>query len=432
MRTAHASVCAVVLFVLFACEPGDSGSARRVPAQYGLPADHLELLGYLDQIDFIAMRRHAWVIWAGITHQDAPGDVAVFETWYPAAHVFHESDEPPAQLRNYKSHFEAPKQHSFEAPGESLISHVMYNQAARDHIRSNKLYIRDTLVQLNKTFDSQKTPGWDRSIPQFPRDAIVIKPLWWPIKQHDVTALPVWDGPYAAKNAQGLYPPMNANDWPLAVAVVPPGVETPANPGSIPGTNPGQHVRGTVPLSDFYYFQITQEMLDGLDESEEPGFEHIEAGDYAALIAMHVTTREIASWVWATFWWHDKPDQGHLAEDRPDSVKGVWRHFLMNTAFSMDTPGAPDQGPHIAFNPYIEGKFLNGAVSNCMSCHNLASLPAVSQDPNRLCGALPITRGSYNYQPTSPERRSRVKVEFLWSILFRSLPAPPACIGAGE
>lgn len=431
-QIAITAICALAVIAAAGCDNGETTGASRVPAEYGFPADHLELLKQLDEIDFIAMRRHAWVVWAGITHQDAPGDVAVFETWYPADHVFHDSDEPPQHLRSFRTHFEAPKQHLFEAPGESLIAHVMYNQAARDHIRRHKLYIRDTLVELNKTFDSQKTPGWERSVPQFPRDAIVIKPLWWPVKENEPTVLPVWDGPYLPKNGDGLYPPMNANDWPNAVAVIPPGVEAPADPGSLAGTNPQQHVRGTAPLSDFYYFRITEEMLGRLDASEEPGFDHVKAGDYAALVAMHVTTREIASWVWATYWWHDKPDQGHLAEDRPDSIKGVWRHFLMNTAFSMDTPGAPDRGPHITFNPYIEGKFLNGAASNCMACHNRASLPALSQDPKQLCGALPVTRGSYDYQPTSPERRDRVKLEFLWSLLIRSLPGPPACIGAGE
>ena len=97
----------------------------------------------------------------------------------------------------------------------------------------------------------------------------------------------------------------------------------------------------------------------------------------------------------------------------------------MNTAFSMDTPGASDTGPHITYNPYIEGKFPNGVVSNCMACHNRASSPALEGE---LCGALPVTRGSYDYQPTSPEREGRVKLEFLWSLLFRSVEGKPACL----
>lgn len=427
MKRFRVVLCALVVALSGGCVADRPDEADRIPPSYGFPADELELLRYLDQVDFIAMRRHAWTIWAGITHQDAPGDVAVFETWYPADNVFHPDGSPPAYTRSVKSHFEAPKQHAGE--GESLIAHVLYNQSARDHILSNKLHLRQTIEDINTEFDRNNTAGWNRSIAQFPRDSIVIKPVWWPVRQNQATALPVWDGPYEPPNSDGKYPSMPATQWPNAVLVIPPGADTPANPQSIPGTNADQTIRGTVPIDDFYYFRITEEMIGHLDADEQAGFDHVSPGDYAVLVAMHVTTREIHSWVWATFWWHDKPDEGHLADDRPDTVRNEWAHFLMNTAFSMDTPGAPDAGPHIVFNPYIEGKFVNGAQSNCMACHNRASLPALSQD---LCGALPVTRGSHDYQPTSPERRSRTKLEFLWSLLIRPLPGPPACLGSGE
>ena len=100
----------------------------------------------------------------------------------------------------------------------------------------------------------------------------------------------------------------------------------------------------------------------------------------------------------------------------------------MNTAFSIDTPGAPDGGAHIAYNPYIEAKFKNGVQSNCAACHNRASYPALT---DHLCGALPITRGSHDFQPTSPDREGRTKLEFLWSLLIRPEPGPPACLQGG-
>ena len=419
------SACAIAL-LLGSCADDDGDGARRIPDSYGFPAEQLELLQYLDEIDFIGMRNHSWTIWAGLTHQDSRDGVAVFETWFPADYVFHPTENRPPHTRSFKTHFESPTQHQGDEPGESLISHVMYNRPAGDHIRKNKLYDRQTIKDLNDKFDKNNTPGWSRSIAQFPRDAVVIKPVWWHVKQKEATVLPVWDGPYEPLDSEGKYPKMQALDWPNATLIIPPGVVPPNNPGSVPGTNPNQSVRGVSPMEDFYYFQITEEMLGHLDTSEQAGFEHVSAGDYAVLIAMHVTTREIHSWVWATFFWHDKPNEGSLADDRPETVKNEWAHFLMNTAFSMDTPGAPDAGPHIVYNPYIEGKFPNGAQSNCMACHNRSSFPALSQE--NLCGALPITRGSHDYQPTSPERRSRVKLEFLWSLLFRPDPAPPECL----
>jgi len=432
MNSSNLRLCllASVLLLLFtACSAEEKDTAREMPLHVDFPADQLVLLQQLDQINYIGMRQHAWDLWSGITHRDKPGDVAVFESWYPADYVFHVEKTPPAALRQYQSSFEPLNQHGFEeiGPGESHISHVLYNQRARDHIRSEKLYLRSTFQDLNARFDKDKTSGWDRTVPQFPRDSIVIKPVWWPVKQAELTALPVWDGPYKGKNRAGQFPSMPAEDWPLAVAVIPPGLKAPTDLSTVTRTNPTQKIRGSVGLESFYYFQITQDMIDKLDSKEQDGFDHIKAGDYAVLIAMHVTTREINSWVWATYWWHDKPDQGHLAMDRPDSVKNVWANFLMNVSYSMDTPGSPDQGPHVVYNPYIEGKFPDGVVSNCMSCHNRASSPSLAGE---LCGALPVTRGSYNYQPTSPERDGRVKLEFLWSLLFRSSPNAdnPACL----
>lgn len=425
-RMAILFLTSAAVLLLGSCIDGETDGARTIPDRYGIPTDQLELLQYLDEINFIAMREHSWTIWAGLTHQDGQDDVAVFETWFPADYVFSPHDDQPPHTRSFKTHFESPKQHHGEEPGESLIAHVIYNRSAKEHIRNNKLYDRQTIIDINNEFDRNGTRGWNRSIPQFPRDAIVIKPLWWHVKQDVATVLPVWDGPYEPLDSDGKYPKMEARDWPIATLVIPPGVQPPSDPNSVPGTNPNQTIRSTSPIDDFYYFQITEEMLGHLDTGEQPGFEHVAAGDYAVLIAMHVTTREIHSWVWATFFWHDKPNEGSLADDRPDTVKNEWAHFLMNTAFSMDTPGAPDAGPHIVYNPYIEGKFPNGAQSNCMACHNRASLPALSQD--NLCGALPITRGSHDYQPTSPERRSRTKLEFLWSLLFRPYPDPPSCL----
>lgn len=410
---AHVTLLVAMAGAAFADE-----NPREIPRQYGFPADHFHLLESLDRVDYAAMRRHAWDLWAGITHQNSPDDIAIFETWYPADHVFSGDAVPQDHLRSFRTHLDTAMQH----PGESLISHVMYNASARDHILKNGLNRRSTLDRINARFDTDKTPRHERTVQRFPRDAIVIKMVWWPVKADGATALPVWDGPYLPIQADGTYLDMPAEKWPTAVWVLPPGTR------SAPATAPrsGLAMRGSFPLESFYSFKITKRMLGRLDVSEQDGFKDIRAGDYAVLVAMHVTTREIHNWVWATYWWHDRPDEGHLAEHRPDTVKGKWRRFLMNTAYSMDTPGAPDKGPHIVYNPYIEAKFKNGVQSNCAACHNRASYPELTDS---LCGALPITRGSHDYQPTSPEREGRTKLEFLWSLLIRPQPgSPPACL----
>src|SRR5262249_10913787 len=123
----------------------------------------------------------------------------------------------------------------------------------------------------------------------------------------------------------------------------------------------------------------------------------LQAGDYVVFAGGHLTTKEIDDWVWATFWWHDRPNNGPFASDRPDSVKGVWRNYLMNASFDSITPRESDNGPHVTFNPWIEARFQDGVegfgsglVSNCMNCHNRATRPAEF--------FLPIRRGDPDLQ----------------------------------
>ena len=69
----------------------------------------------------------------------------------------------------------------------------------------------------------------------------------------------------------------------------------------------------------------------------------LQAGDYAVFAGTHLTTKEIDDWVWATFWWHDRPDAGSFGADRPATVRGVWRNYLMNASFDLNLPREPDK-----------------------------------------------------------------------------------------
>jgi hypothetical protein len=137
-----------------------------------------------------------------------------------------------------------------------------------------------------------------------------------------------------------------------------------------------------------------------------------EAGDYAVLIGMHLTTKEIPDWVWGTFWWHDRPNDGPFAANRPASVAGVWRNYLMDVAYSMETPREYDGTPDAVFNPYLEAGFPDGLASNCMTCHQRAVWPSGPGD------FLPVTRGA---RPANdPVFRNSTKLDFLWSISLES------------
>jgi hypothetical protein len=140
----------------------------------------------------------------------------------------------------------------------------------------------------------------------------------------------------------------------------------------------------------------------------------LQAGDFVVFAGTHLTTKEIDDWVWATFWWHDRPDAGPFAADRPDAVKDVWRNYLMSASYDLNLPREPDGTPHIAFNPWLESGFPdlghgNGITSNCMNCHHRAAVP-----PPRF---LPIFRG--NPDPADPAYApGLLRSDFLWSIPF--------------
>jgi len=91
---------------------------------------------------------------------------------------------------------------------------------------------------------------------------------------------------------------------------------------------------------------------------------------------MHVTTKEIPDWVWATYWWHDRPDDGRFGDGRPATLAGAAGHYLMDVAYSAETPRQPDGSPPACMNPWLEARFPGGLSSNCLTCHQRAAFGA--------------------------------------------------------
>jgi hypothetical protein len=143
----------------------------------------------------------------------------------------------------------------------------------------------------------------------------------------------------------------------------------------------------------------------------------LQAGDFLALVGVHIATREIADWVWATAWWHDEPDRGPFAADRPTGIAAPWRNYLLSVAFDERTPIESDGGAHVSFNPWLEARFPDGghgggSFSNCLACHRRASWPAAS--------FLPVTRGPADVATDPAYAPGRLRTQFLWSIALRA------------
>jgi hypothetical protein len=403
-----------------------------VPRGFDFPADATELLAFRDTGNVEKMRRHSWMVFAGIT-QPAPGGEAIWETWWPSDQTF--STAAPLAAPGRRPGFRELRQTlspqrgtaAAQAIGASQLSFVMFNSVAHDFIRRKKLH-------LSSTLDDFRAAG-SADIEDFPKEAMSLKTTWWPVAQSGLTPLPVWDNEPTRPITEGApnqgSPPARIGNipftWKRVVAVdpsrdtIPPGETatvkffnpTAANPLSAPKID--RRGSKVVALRQFYSFKLTAEDISRSSAVLDDVFRPVlgrgpNPGDAVALVALHYTTKEIDDWVWSTFWWHDVPDAGPYGTNRPSQVQGVWRNYVMDTTFSMDTPREGDGKPNAAFNPWLEARFSNGVLSNCMTCHQRAVWPPVA--------FLPVTRGAL--PAGDPFFANRTRADFLWSVVLES------------
>ena len=137
-------------------------------------------------------------------------------------------------------------------------------------------------------------PLAERQIAPFPRGAMALKTIWAVVHASGLTRLSVWDGPGD---------PVGANlpaAWPRDSRRRPRrrhagrGAARPLPSSADRRGGPGGRAR---------------------DRCRRPG-----TATMLVLLAVHVTTKEIPDWVWATFWWHDRPDTGPFAAGRPSGA----------------------------------------------------------------------------------------------------------------
>ncbi|HEV2818737.1 MAG TPA: hypothetical protein VGW40_16125 [Allosphingosinicella sp.] len=338
------------------------------------PASEQAQLRLRDGEDVAAMRRHAWRVLADVTRPGRDGAPA-WLGWAPIARTFGGAGASPARPFRRIDIAETPGIALLQASGAPLLSLVLFNDPAYRHIRGERLYSRARLDAINAGFGAA-APLAARTIAPFPREAMAVKTVWAVVHPDRPTPISVWDG--AGDAPDGNRPAR----WPRTVLVGP----------------------GATPLDHFFHLPIAADELAtvrAIDPEARPG-------DHLVLLAMHLTTREIPDWIWTTYWWHDRPDVGPFAADRPPAVAGAWRHYLMDVAYSAATPPEADGTANIAFNPYLE-TFAAGTRSNCMACHQGAVWA-----PGGAAPFLPVTRGPR--APGDPRFARGTRLDFMWSI----------------
>ncbi|MEM6957523.1 MAG: hypothetical protein AAF411_15130 [Myxococcota bacterium] len=109
-------------------------------------------------------------------------------------------------------------------------------------------------------------------------------------------------------------------------------------------------------------------------------------GQRYRLAGLHVMTKELPHWVWASAWWSDRPG-GDFGADRPADLGDDWGGYKMCVVTDfvegdLDLQGIDEPDLHAALaeraydstecsNPYIE-EGAGNATTNCIGCHQHA------------------------------------------------------------
>jgi hypothetical protein len=373
------------------------------------PSPENELIRLRDGQRVAAMRAHAWRIFAGLTHAEGPHArrPPIWDSWYTECEVqlttcLQPSDNPSNTERLLRG-FSIPAQnlqslkldtfHSKSAltqqeltlvqdeikdalTKDPQLASVLYNESAKKHILDNHLNLENTLDTILRARIDSHSPEDERKIPPFPADSVVLKTGWeliYPGRQPNLRTLYIWN-PEKEKNDTTLltegYVSSGAKQWGKTVTV-----DVTKQKECSDGDYSGDAV---IPLGCFYFIQLSPKLSQywrDFANSVNKDSPKTDEDPYAVLMAVHVTTKEIGDWVWATFWWYNKatyPRYGCDSDCRSILKGNKWRHFLMDTAFSGSTPLESDYGHKICFNRYLEEKMPYGIVSNCIQCHRRA------------------------------------------------------------
>ena len=467
-----------------------------IPTGFDYPQTAATVAQWVSARDEARARAHGWNLWAALN--TAPGNVPVWRSWCTSTQAFatagttgallgdgaarrHGQDAmlamdfrngpttgedpinfpnppyypvPPAIQARYPQCYNSANGQlrdgpTFQNNGDIMVAGVIYNQPAYEWIRNNSLYLSATLQGQLPAL------GQRGQIASFPPGSVVLKPMMWPVRGDGLTALPVWDGPtsdngrYAGYEVQGL--------WPRAVAIT-------TTPQSESATSDVTYLHGVwtnnmlgrrplgpltyrqapvVPLQRFYHFGFPS--LDGLNPCDRAILDasaywaygrEFRAGDYLAVVAMHIMTKEQPAWTFQSVWWHDRPDQGPFAANRPDippaQAPGPWRHYLMTSTYGITAQPGGNSWP-IAYNPYIELAAAHPIRTNCMNCHHRAAWTSRSSPtPSYEAASPPGPDALATFDYSNPIFNGLLGVDALWSVSDRATgssarpQAPPA------
>jgi hypothetical protein len=261
---------------------------------------------------------------------------------------------------------------------------VNYNPVAYWHIQKERLYDNAEASRLVKT--------GVRDIKSFPSGSVIVKTFWRIVPAKGTLRLGVWDWSDLPPEVPNENFPAPEGNWHKHICVFQSSTSLPQPSADCPLVSADQFYSVKVDkLDDYSCFHCSGQAA---------------AGDRLILIGMHITTKEIPDWVWATYWWRglDQPPDWQDA-GRPACLKPVWQNYSMDITLGLHNRGDKLTEQAI-FNPYIEGASIS-THSNCLRCHNQAKV-----------GDRPLP----DYDAFVIDFENFLATDFLWSIANRLAP----------
>lgn len=497
MRMAPAMVALAMLWAVgCGTAPGDgargrppvapTGAIPPFPPNFDYPANPAVLTQAIDRGDVALLRRHGWYLWAGLNTLDAAGrpiwwdwptssQAFPYESPPPQAAALPSGTPPPAAASRPRKGLRAknaantpinlpapwypppvvtagacatgssreglPDGERFQSNGDIMVAGVIYDADAYGWIQQSNLADARQLTTLWKQGQRQIAP--------FPSRSIVLKPMYWPAKGDDLTALPVWD----PADWPVSYPDyVGYERWKRIVVIEPSGKPVPAGMTAVSRylfhvfesdqktpLGPFLKTGRVVSINDFYHQRIDAATLAAFSPGDRAILDAsacwlynrpFRAGDLLVSVAMHVITKEIPSWTLQSLWWHDRPNAGPYAKDRPDIppalAPGPWRHYLLTIEYGIES--GPGLLP-VSFNPYIELAAAHPIATNCRNCHRRAAWPrggAVTPPPRATASYLAAggPGALADLQSDNPVFNGLMLLDFQWAVSDRA-GAPP-------
>jgi hypothetical protein len=303
-----------------------------------------------------------------------------------------------------------------------IYESTFYNKLESDSVVAQRLKVPSVTAELLKD---------DKRDIVFPKGSVALKTFWYVVDDH--TTVTYWDWNKIPRDDH--LQPVTTFD----------SVCVRLNPA--PGS-------GCLDAKKYFY-TLTKDA--SMTFSKPQGAPDVQNGQTLILVALHIVSKQMPDWLWATYWWRgDGPLATHgqswtCADAQRDAIKddlakmpAFWRYYSMDVAASFQIAKPPVDAADVktcgtpgiigingeeriaVYSPFVEALLLNGRKSNCIACHALANTGMAADGPK----VPPL--GIVDQHLSLPTFELHVRTDYMWKVAnhmpkstFPSTPWPP-------